>query len=182
LAHYAAERCADAQFGILCGHCKDNSFIPSSKDYLMPQTNLPPSAQQPWKLLDRLCDRMRLRNYSYRTAQSSIAWVRRYILFHNKRHPEEMGRPEIESFLTHLAVDRNAAPSTQNQALHAILFLYRAVLEKPIPERINASRAQERRRLPTVLTVEKVQRLRKQMAGVPHLSHCSSIAITYMRA
>ncbi len=135
----------------------------------MPHTNPPHSAQQPRKLLDRLRDRIRLKNYSYRTEQTYVGWVRRYILFHNKRHPAQMGRPEIESFLTHLAVDRNVAPSTQNQALHAILFLYREVLEEPIPERINALRAQERRRLPTVLTVEEVQRLLKQMAGVPHL-------------
>ena len=135
----------------------------------MPQTNLPHGVQQPRKLLDRLRDRIRLKNYSYRTEQTYVGWVRRYILFHNKRHPAQMGRPEIESFLTHLAVDRNVAPSTQNQALHAILFLYREVLEEPIPERINALRAQERRRLPTVLTVEEVQRLLKQMAGVPHL-------------
>ncbi len=79
-----------------------------------------------------------------------------------------MGRPEIESFLTHLAVDRNVAPSTQNQALHAILFLYREVLEEPIPERINALRAQERRRLPTALNIEEGQRMLKQMAGVPY--------------
>ncbi len=89
----------------------------------MPQTNLPHGVQQPRKLLDRLRDRIRLKNYSYRTEQTYVGWVRRYILFHNKRHPAQMGRPEIESFLTHLAVDRNVAPSTQNQALHAILFL-----------------------------------------------------------
>ena len=80
-----------------------------------------------------------------------------------------MGRAEIESFLTHLAVERNVAPSTQNQALHAILFLYREVLEQPIPERINAIRAQERRRLPTVLTLDEVQQLLVQITGVPHL-------------
>jgi integrase len=80
-----------------------------------------------------------------------------------------MGQAEIESFLAHLAVERNVAPSTQNQALHAILFLYREVLEQPMPDRINALRAQERRRLPTVLTMAEVQRLHDQIAGVPHL-------------
>ena len=75
-----------------------------------------------------------------------------------------MGRPEIESFLSHLAVDRNVAPSTQNQALHAILFLYREVLEQPVQGRINALRAQELRRLPTVLTVDEVQKLPDQMS------------------
>jgi integrase len=131
--------------------------------------NPPRNAQKPKKLLDRLRDRIRLKNYSYRTEKTYVGWVRRYILFHNKRHPQEMGRAEIESFLTHLAVERNVAPSTQNQALHAILFLYREVLEQPIPERINAIRAQERRRLPTVLTLDEVQRLLVQISGVPHL-------------
>ncbi len=135
----------------------------------MLQTTPRHSAQQPRKLLDRLRDRIRLKNYSYRTEQSYVGWVRRYILFHDKRHPAEMGRPEIESFLTHLAVDRNVAPSTQNQALHAILFLYREVLEQPVHERINALRAQERRRLPTVLTVDEVQQPLNQMSGVAHL-------------
>ena len=135
----------------------------------MPHTSPPRNAKKPKKLLDRLRDRIRLKNYSYRTEKTYVGWVRRYILFHNKRHPQEMGRAEIESFLTHLVVERNVAPSTQNQALHAILFLYREVLEQPIPERINALRAQERRRLPTVLTLDEVKRLLNQIAGVPHL-------------
>lgn len=91
----------------------------------MPQTNSPQNAQKPQKLLDRLRGRIRLKYYSYRTKKTYVGWVRRYILFHNKRHPQELGRAEIESFLTHLAIDRNVAPSTQNQALHALLFLYR---------------------------------------------------------
>lgn len=82
----------------------------------MPQTNPPHDVQKPKKLLDQLRDRIRLKNYSYRTEKTYIGWVRRYILFHNKRHPQEMGRAEIESFLTHLAVEHNVAPSTQNQA------------------------------------------------------------------
>jgi len=135
----------------------------------MPHTDPPRNAQKPRKLLDRLRDRIRLKNYSYRTEKTYVGWVRRYILFHNKRHPQEMGRAEIESFLTHLAVERNVAPSTQNQALHAILFLHREVLEQPIPEQINAIRAQQWRRLPTVLTVDEVQRLLVQISGVPHL-------------
>ncbi|MCB0044347.1 MAG: integron integrase [Caldilineaceae bacterium] len=135
----------------------------------MPSEEFPHDAPKPKKLLDRLRDRIRLKNYSYRTEQSYVSWVRRYILFHNKRHPQEMGRAEIESFLTHLAVDRNVAPSTQNQALHAILFLYREVLEQPIPERINALRAQERRRLPTILSATEVQQLLDQLSDVPHL-------------
>jgi site-specific recombinase XerD len=135
----------------------------------MPHTSLPHNANKPKKLLDRLRDRIRLKNYSYRTEKTYARRVRRDILFYNRLHPQEMGRAEIESSLTHLAVERNVAPSTQNQALHAILFLYREVLEQPIPDRINAVRAQERRRLPTVLTLDEVQRLLNQIAGVPHL-------------
>ena len=121
------------------------------------------------KLLDQMRTTLRLKHYAYSTEKEYLQWCKRYILFHNKRHPQEMGRAEIASFLTHLAVERNVAPSTQNQALHAILFLYREVLEQPIPEQINAIRAQERRRLPTVLTLDEVQRLLVQISGVPHL-------------
>ena len=122
------------------------------------------------KLLDRLRDRIRLKNYSYRTEKTYVGWARRYILFHNKRHPQEMGHLEIESFLTQPAVERNVAPSTQNQALHAILFLYREVLEQPIPERINAVRARQQRRLPVVLTTIEVESLLSRLFGAGHLA------------
>ena len=92
----------------------------------MPQSSPRDSAQQPRRLLDQVRDRIRLKNYSIRTEKSYVSWIKRFILFHNKRHPREMGRAEIEAFLTHLAVDRNVASSTQNQALHAILFLLRS--------------------------------------------------------
>lgn len=78
---------------------------------------------QPRRLLDRLRDTIRLKHYFYSTEQTYINWNRRYILFHNKRHPQEMGAAEIEAFLTHLAVQENVAASTQNQALNAIVFL-----------------------------------------------------------
>ena len=111
-------------------------------------------------------DRLRLKNYAYRTEKSYVGWARRLILFHDKRHPAEMGRQEIEAFLTHLAVERNVAPSTQNQALHALLFLYREVLDQPIAGEINAVRARERRRLPTVLTSSEVEAVLSQLSGV----------------
>ena len=136
----------------------------------MPQSSPRDCAQRPKKLLDQLRDRIRLKNYSYRTEKSYVSWIRRFIFFHNKRHPREMGHLEIEAFLTHLVVERNVAPSTQNQALHAILFLYREVLDQPIAERINALRAKERRRLPTVLTVDEVQHLLERLTGVNHLA------------
>ncbi|MDZ4159464.1 MAG: phage integrase N-terminal SAM-like domain-containing protein [Anaerolineaceae bacterium] len=86
----------------------------------------------PKKLLDQMRDAIRLKYYSYRTEEAYVDWARRFILFHNKRHPNDMGAPEIQAFLTYLATQRNVAASTQNQALSAILFLYREVLHKEI--------------------------------------------------
>ena len=82
----------------------------------------------PKKLLDQVRDAIRLKHYSIRTEETYVDWIRHFILFHGKRHPRQMGTPEIEAFLTHLAVDRKVAASTQNQALSALLFLYRDVL------------------------------------------------------
>ncbi|RMG35712.1 MAG: hypothetical protein D6720_06565 [Gammaproteobacteria bacterium] len=79
-------------------------------------------SRQP-RLLDRVRERCRVKHYSIRTEQRYVDWIRRFILFHGKRHPSEKGAPEVEAFLTHLAVNRNVAPSTQNQALAALLFL-----------------------------------------------------------
>jgi integron integrase len=124
---------------------------------------------KPKKLLDQLRDKLRLRNYSYETEKSYVSWARRYILFHAKRHPLDMGKPELEAFLTYLAVEQDVAPSTQNQALQAILFLYREVLEQPIEGDIDALRARERRRLPTVLTQNEVRAVLNQLTGIYHL-------------
>src|SRR5499425_3421438 len=88
-----------------------------------------PEAPKP-RLLDRVREAIRARHYSRRTEQAYVAWIRRYILFHDKRHPLLMGAPEITRFLTWLAVDRKVAASTRNQALGALLFLYRTVLEQ----------------------------------------------------
>jgi site-specific recombinase XerD len=85
------------------------------------------------RLLDRVRESIRVRQYSMSTEKSYVAWIRRYILFHGKRHPSEMEKPEIEAFLTHLAVNRYVSPSTQNQALQALLFLYRIVLKTELP-------------------------------------------------
>ncbi|MEM8806478.1 MAG: integron integrase, partial [Cyanobacteria bacterium P01_G01_bin.38] len=112
---------------------------------------------------------IRLKHYSYRTEQTYVQWIRRYILFHNKRHPKEMGVQEIESFLTHLAVKECVAASTQNQALSALIFLYRHVLQKPLDDRINAIRAKRSRKLPTVLTPHEVKSVIQQMSGVHRL-------------
>ena len=120
------------------------------------------------KLLDQVKDKVRLRNYSYRTEQSYANWVKRFILFHNKQHPTDMGRPEVEAFLKHLAVESNVAASTQNQALSALLFLYNEVLEKPIGY-VDVLWAKKPKRLPVVLTRAEVKAVLNQLHGVPLL-------------
>jgi len=91
---------------------------------------------EPRKLLDRVRDSVRARHYSIRTEEAYVTWAKRYILFHGKKHPSAMGAEEINAFLTNLAVDRNVAASTQNQALSAILFLYREVLGETVGPRL----------------------------------------------
>lgn len=122
--------------------------------------------QKPKKLLDQVRDAIRLKNYSYRTEQSYVDWIERYIRFHNIRHPKEMNVPEIEAFLTHLAVQRNVAPSTQNQALSALLFLYREVLKIELIGRIDAVRAKPEKHLPVVLTKAEVVQVLDRMTGL----------------
>jgi site-specific recombinase XerD len=111
----------------------------------------------PKKLLDQVRDAIRLKHYSHRTEETYVQWIRRYILFHKKRHPAEMGVPEIEAFLTHLAVTDNVAADTKNQALNALVFLYRHVLQQELDSRIDAIRARRPQRLPVVLPPEEVR-------------------------
>jgi integron integrase len=111
------------------------------------------SSPQGKKLLDQLRDQIRLKQYSPRTEKTYIYWVREYILFHDKRHPREMGVLEINQFITHLVVERKASASTQNQALSAILFLYRAVLKIELNENeLSFTRPKKGKRVPVVLT------------------------------
>lgn len=110
------------------------------------------------KLLEQMRDAPRLKHYSYRTEEAYLDWVKRYILFHHKRHPADMGAPEIQAFLVHLATQRQVSASTQNQALSAILFLYREVLHQEIGP-VLPSGAKRPERLPTVLTHEEVLHL-----------------------
>ncbi len=129
---------------------------------------MPDTTQQP-KLLDRLRDACRVRHYSIRTEDAYHDWARRFILFHNKRHPVEMGAAEINQFLTHLAVVGNVAASTQNQAFSAILFLYQKVLEADPGVIAGAVRANRPRRLPVVLTRDEVRAVLGRMDGTPRL-------------
>jgi len=126
-------------------------------------------SEKPRKLLDQVSDALRTKHYSYRTEQTYLDWIKRYILFHHKRHPNEMGANEIRAFLTHLAVERKVAASTQNQALSAILFLYRIVLQKEITLPPDISHASRPKRLPTVLSHQEAMTVINQMRGIPRL-------------
>ncbi len=129
---------------------------------------MPHPTQQP-KLLDRVRAALRSRHYSYRTEQAYIQWIRRFILFHNKRHPAQMGAPEVEAFLSHLATHERVATSTQNQALSALIFLYRHVLQQELPKTLNFTLAKRPQRLPTVLSQEEIRRLMTYLDGTPWL-------------
>lgn len=107
------------------------------------------------KLLEQMRNTLRVKHYAYSTEKEYLNWCKRYILFHDKRHPKEMGKDEIEAFLTHLAINENISASTQNQAFSAILFLYKHVLKQPIEE-VDAVRAKTPQRLPTVLSQKEV--------------------------
>ena len=124
-----------------------------------------PLAQAP-KLLDQVRDRIRVKHYSIRTETQYVQWVRRFILFQDKKHPRDMGAPEVEAFLTHLAVVGNVAAATQNQALSALLFLYREVLAIDLPWLDNVTRAKRPQRMPVVLTREETHAVLDRMSGV----------------
>jgi len=127
------------------------------------------SPAKPPKLLDRLRETLRRRHYSIHTEEAYANWCRRFILFHNKRHPAEMGEAEIRDFLTHLAVDGRVAASTQNQALNAIVFLYAQVLERELGSFGIIERAKRPDRLPVVLTRDEVKQILTALDGVPQL-------------
>jgi site-specific recombinase XerD len=128
-----------------------------------------PLTTSPPKLLDQIRHAVRTRHYSRRTETAYVDWIRRFILFHDKRHPRDMGKAEVEAFLTSLAVDRNVSASTQNQALAAILFLYREVLAQKLDWLDNVTRAKKPQRLPTVLSREEVRIVLAGMSGTPGL-------------
>ena len=122
------------------------------------------------KLLDTVRDKIRFKHYSLSTERTYVHWIKHYIFFHNKKHPIEMGKEEIEQFLTFLAVNKKVSPTTQNQAFSAILFLYKEVLGVDMSNwNIQALRAQERKHIPQVLTKDEVQEVIGELTGVYQL-------------
>jgi integrase len=117
------------------------------------------------RLLDQVRQAIRVRHYSYRTEQQYVAWIRRYIHFHDRRHPRPMGGPEVSAFLTHLASDRNVAAATQNQALAALLFRYKQVLDIELPWLDRIVRSKRPKRLPVVLTRAEVRAVLGKLTG-----------------
>lgn len=117
------------------------------------------------RLLDQVREAIRVRHYSYRTEQQYVAWIRRYILFHGRRHPVGLGGPEVEGFLTHLATERRVAAATQAQALAAVLFLYKRVLNVDLPWLGDVVRASRPKRLPVVLSRSEVRRILSGLEG-----------------
>jgi len=118
------------------------------------------------KLLDLVRQAIRTKHYSLRTEQAYVQWVKRYILYHNKRHPQDMAEKEINQYLTYLAVQKNVASSTQNQALCAIIFLYREVLKRDIGDLEGLVWAKKPKKLPVVLTRDEVKALLAELSGM----------------
>ena len=128
------------------------------------------AAPQEKRLLDQYRDALRIKHYSPRTEGTYVQWVRNYILFHNKRHPKEMGIPEIGQYLTHLATNQQVAASTQNQAFSAILFLYRHILNIQLDElQLAELRPQRAKTVPIVLSKDEVKRLIANLSGTNKL-------------
>ncbi len=130
---------------------------------------VPASGPRAPKLLDRVRQAIRARHYSRRTETAYVSWIRRFILFHGKRHPDSMGAGQVVAFLTSLAVDGNVSASTQNQALSALLFLYRDVLDQDVGWIEGVVRARRPKRLPVVLNREEVRAMLCRMNGTTRL-------------
>lgn len=121
------------------------------------------------KLLDIVRDTIRRKHYSIRTEEAYVNWIRRFILFHGKRHPKDMGAAEVEAFLTHLATEGHVATSTQNQAFSALLFLYCEVLQRELDAPVYALRARESQHIPAVLTRDEARQVIAPLSGVYQL-------------
>lgn len=124
---------------------------------------------QKTKLLDQVRDELRVRHYSLRTEKSYTGWIKRFILFHNKRHPNEMGADEIRAFISNLAVKENVSSSTQNQALQAILFLYKEILKIEVGWINEIERAARKKHIPVVFSRAEAKRVLENMSGSARL-------------
>jgi integron integrase len=133
----------------------------------MVQSHGTPSQHQSPKLLERVCEAIRTRHYSLRTEDTYLRWIKRFILFHGKRHPREMGGREIQEFLSYLAVEGRVAASTQSQALSAIVFLYQQVLKQTIGSIDDVVHAKQPHRIPVVLTQDEVKAVLAHLSGTP---------------
>lgn len=142
---------------------------PSSAPPLAVPTLAAPAVVKPPRLLDRVRDAIRMRHFSRRTEKAYVAWIRRFIVFHGKRHPDQMGAQEVAAFLTALATGGRVGASTQNQAFSALLFLYRAVLKRELQGLADVPRAKRPVRLPVVLSQREVAALLDAMQGTPAL-------------
>lgn len=129
----------------------------------------PAQKDRPGLLVEQLREAIRLKHYSIRTERSYVDWVKRFIFFHQKRHPRDMGGGEIRSFLSFLARERNVSASTQNQALNAVVFLYKHVIRKEVGQFGEFERARVSRRLPVVMTADEVMRVLNLMEGTTRL-------------
>ena len=123
------------------------------------------------KILDEVRDVMRLNHYSIHTERTYCDWIKKFIRFHNMQSRDDLknGEPKIEQFLTHLAVHKNVAPATQNQAMNALVFLYRKVLKQELTEKIDAIRAMRKMNMPVVMTREETAKLLSLMSGTSQL-------------
>jgi len=129
------------------------------------------SSRKDKKILDQVREVMRLKHYSIHTERSYCDWIRRYVLFHRMNSRDDLvgGEKKIEQFLTHLAIEKNIAPATQNQAMNALVFLYKKVLKTSLDQEINAVRASKKINIPVVLTREEVKQILDIMEGTPQL-------------
>jgi site-specific recombinase XerD len=127
------------------------------------------SPSPPPRLLDQVREAIRLKRFSLKTEKSYVYYIRDFILFHNKRHPKEMGAEEIRAYLSHLTIQRHVAPSTQTVALSALLCLYRQVLQIELPYIDNIERAKKPERLPVVFSRSEVKQILAHLDGVEHL-------------
>ncbi len=134
-----------------------------------PEPRSPRDRSRQPRLLDQLRRALQLRHRTPRTQEAYVGWVRRFIRYHGLRHPRDLGPPEITEFLNHLASEQQVAPSTQNQALNAIVFLYARVLDRPVGSLDRLVRARKARHLPVVLTRREVEALLAEIHGTHHL-------------